>query len=118
MKTVPPNATSTSNSPSSTTWVVVGRLLSVVVVAAAALGMVVAALWVQNRRYELDLLEEQGSHRINREFEFLSREIRSVQSDLLYLAQQDVLRRFLAGNDSLRHTLEQDYVRLVVRKSM
>ncbi|MEZ6060741.1 MAG: histidine kinase [Planctomycetaceae bacterium] len=52
------------------------------------------------------------------EREFLSREFQSVRSDLLYLAQQEVLQRFVAGDETARATVEREHLHFALRKGI
>ena len=82
------------------------------------LGGVVVVIYVQERNHEAVLLREQGTQRVNQEFAFLSGEIESVRSDVLYLAEQETLQRFLSGQEDARRELEHDYVRFATRRTV
>lgn len=97
---------------------VLARLLTLVAVAGCVLGGVVVVIYVQERNHEAVLLREQGTQRVNQEFAFLSGEIESVRSDVLYLAEQETLQRFLSGQEDARRELEHDYVRFATRRTV
>lgn len=94
------------------------RLLTLVSVAGIVLGCVVAIIYFQERSHEALLLREQGQQRVEREFEFLSGRIAAVKSDVLYLAEQETLQRFLQGDSPARSELERDYVRFATHRSV
>ena len=88
-------------------------------VAAVLLGGVVLALFLQNRKNEKRLREQQGHHRIQVAVEFVSREVAAVRSDLLYLAEQGSLREFLSGtSDGKREDIEREYSAFISRKGI
>ena len=112
------NANHDSNRLSLFSPAVLARLFTLMAVAGILLGGVVAVLYVQERHHEDMLLRQQGSQRVEQEFEFLSGEIESVRSDLLYLAEQATLQRFLADDQAVRRELELDYVSFATRKAV
>lgn len=94
------------------------RLMALLVAAAGALSCVVAVLYSQERGHELSLLQQQGRQRIDKESEFLNSAVDSVRSDVLYLSEQALLRRFLTRRGEARQELEQEYVRFATRKTV
>jgi signal transduction histidine kinase len=88
---------------------VLGRSLAIFLPAALLTGGVVLALYYLDRANEHALYEQAGAHLVDLHAEIISRELKSVESDLLYLADQAVLRSFLADG-ATRHDLEEEYV--------
>ncbi len=86
--------------------------------AAVALGVVIALIYWLDRHYERDLREQQGRHRVNVGLEVISRETTAVFADLLYLAEQQVLMRYLSGEESARGEVEAEYERFADRKAI
>lgn len=97
---------------------VLGRLATLVSVAGILLAGVVVVIYVQERDHEASLSQQQGRQRVDQEFDFLTREIESVRSDVLYLAEQELLQRFLARQEGARRELEDEYVRFATRRSV
>ena len=112
------NANHEANRLSLFSFEVLARLVTLVGVTGILLAGVVVVIYVQEREHEASLSQQQGRQRVDEEFEFLKREIESVRSDVLYLAEQELLRRFLAGQEGTRHELEREYVRFAVRRSV
>jgi signal transduction histidine kinase len=88
---------------------VLRRALLIFLPAALLTGSVVLALYLQDVASEHALYEQAGAHLVDLHADIIDRELNSVKSDLLYLANQAVLRDYLsrAGND--RHELEDEY---------
>jgi signal transduction histidine kinase len=89
---------------------VLRRLPLIFLPAALLTGGVVLALYVLDLSNEHALYEQAGSNRVGLQADIIHRELKSVTSDLLYLADQAVLRRFLAGSAAGRRELEAEYV--------
>ena len=64
------------------------------------------------------ILEQEAEHVLDLQQELLFSELRGVQSDLLYLATQDVLQQFLSSDSSARESLEQEYVNFALKKAV
>ena len=79
---------------------------------------VVAVIYWQDVRHQRFMLEQEAGHVLELQQELLLFELQSVQSDLLYLADQELLQSFLSGDDSLRESLERNYVSLAVNKAV
>jgi signal transduction histidine kinase len=94
------------------------RFLGVLAFAAAGLAAVVSALYLQDRRHERLLTEQEGEHLVRLQAETIAHEFEDVRADLLYLSDQRALREFLSGDQDARQPLEQDYVRLCLRKTI
>ena len=97
---------------------VFGRLLTLAGAAGILLAAVVVVIYLQECDHETSLSRQQGRQRVDQELEFLLHEIESVRSDVLYLAEQELLQRFLAGQEDARRELEREYVRFVTRRSV
>jgi len=88
---------------------VLRRCFAVFLIAALVFAVIVAALYCQDVLHQQIMLEQESRHVLELQQESLLVEFRAVQSDLLYLATQDVLMRFLAGDPSARGKLEDEY---------
>lgn len=84
--------------------------------AGAAIGVATVLLIIvgglayrQDLVYRRTLLQRDGSYVVALEREFLARELGAVRSDLLFLAQQPLLSRFVSGDQSARAALEREY---------
>lgn len=75
-------------------------------------------LYVQERGHEDSLLQQQELQRVDEQFEFLTGEIESVRSDVLYLSEQTALQRLLDGDQAARRNLELEYARFATRRSV
>jgi signal transduction histidine kinase len=89
---------------------VLRRLLAIFLPAALLTGGVVLALYYQDLTNEHTLYEQAGTHRVNLHADIIHREVKSIESDLLYLANQSVLRSFLASSAASRRELEDEYL--------
>jgi signal transduction histidine kinase len=85
------------------------RALTIFLPAALLTGCVVLALYYKDRASERALYEQAGMHLVDLQTEIISREINSVESDLLYLANQAVLRNYLSGAAASQRELEEEY---------
>lgn len=92
--------------PGSSVW----RRAVVASVAAVLVAATVGGLvYRQDLRSREALLLGEGRHVVALEREFMSRELRAVHTDLLFLAQQPLLQRLLAGDAGARPALEREY---------
>jgi signal transduction histidine kinase len=89
---------------------VVRRALLIFLPAALLTGGVVLALYLQDVASEQALYEQAGAHLVDLHADIIDRELHSVKSDLLYLANQAVLRDYLSGAGKDRRELEDEYV--------
>jgi signal transduction histidine kinase len=89
---------------------VLRRLLAIFLPAPVLLGAVVLVLYFQDLSNEKALYEQAGSHLVDLHEDIITRELLSVESDLLYLANQAVLRDFLSGRATTRKELQDEYV--------
>lgn len=98
-------------------WVLV-RFASVLAAAISVLTGVVALLYWQDRVHEVELVKQQSHDLVNLQYELIRQELRSLESDLLVLSEQESLRRFLVASDEERASLEAEYVRLARVKAI
>lgn len=100
------------------TRAVLQRFFTAFVLAALLFSLIVAAIYRQDVLHQRGMLEQEAQHVLELEQELLLVEFRAVESDLLYLATQDTLARFLSGDTSARHTLENDYSSFTLNKAV
>lgn len=81
-----------------------------------ALALLLAGICFQERMHELVLLRQQTQRILDLKVDILSREFRWVQSDLLYLAGQDLLRGLAMDADRPLAALQEEFVRLAEHK--
>jgi signal transduction histidine kinase len=89
---------------------VLRRLLAVFPAAILLTGCVVLALYFQDRAKEQTLYEQAGSHLVDLHADVITREVKSVESDLLYLANQAALRHYLAGDAPGQEEIREEYL--------
>jgi signal transduction histidine kinase len=89
---------------------VLRRLLAIFLPAAFLTGGVVLALYYQDLTKEHALYEQAAAHRVDLHADVIRREVKSVESDLLYLANQAILRDFLGGSTPRRRELQEEYL--------
>lgn len=80
--------------------------------------IIVSALYTQNRHREWALRREQAESRLYLAFELITREVRRVRADALYLANRRDLREFVSGSTSTREDLAADFLELVRQKEL
>src|SRR5919108_5172638 len=71
---------------------------------------VVLALYALDLQNEHALYEQAGAHRVDLHTDLIRREVKTVESDLLYLANQAALHGFLAGRADSRRELQDEYL--------
>lgn len=86
------------------------------VVVLLVFALLLSGIYYQERAHEVALLRQQTQRVLDLKADILSREFRWVQSDLLYLAGQDVLRQLSEAPDAALEALEEEYVRLAEHK--
>jgi signal transduction histidine kinase len=86
------------------------RFLAIFLPISLVLGGVVAVLYYQDLAGERALHEQAGEHLVALHTSLITRELKGVESDLLYLADQAVLRDFLSGGKPVRQALQEEYV--------
>lgn len=100
---------SSTGSPGVFSPAVLIRLLLIFLPAAALTGGVVMALYRHDIANEQARYELAGTHLVKLQAEIIKRELKTVQSDLFYLANQEVLIDFLTGGPTHKEQLEQEY---------
>ncbi len=92
-------------------------LLAELVIFIILLGLVLAIYRqdVVNQRF---LLSQEAEHVVDLQNELLLSELHGVQSDLLYLADQELLQEFLSDKESTRVKLEKEYINFAQRKDL
>jgi signal transduction histidine kinase len=90
---------------------VLRRSLAIFLPAAVLTGCVVLALYYQDLANERALNVQAGKHLVDLHADIITRELKAVESDLLYLANQAILRDFLSGEEADEPQLEQEYVK-------
>src|SRR6266849_1827934 len=97
---------------------VLRRLLAIFLPAALLTAMVVVALYYQDLAKEHSLYRQSASHLVDLQADIINREVDTVRSDLLYLADQAVLRNYLSGVTASRQDLEAEYVLLCQQRAI
>src|SRR5438132_8958774 len=97
---------------------VLRRLLAIFLPAALLTAAVVVALYYQDLAKEHSLYSQAGAHLVDLQTEIINREVNTVRSDLLYLADQAVLRNYLSGVAPSKHELEEEYVLLCRQRGL
>jgi signal transduction histidine kinase len=95
---------------------VLRRLLAIFLPAALLTGGVVVSLYYQDLAKEHSLYSQSGAHLVDLQTEIINREVDTVRSDLLYLADQAVLRSYVSGGAASKLDLEAEYVLLCRRR--
>lgn len=81
--------------------------------------LVVSAGFVwRQRANDLQIHLQSSEHLVRLHTEIILNEYRTAESELAFLAEQSILRRFAGGDQDLRADLEQEYVRFCRNKSM
>ncbi len=97
---------------------VIRRLILSLTIATLVLSAIAGLLYRQDLSLQRLIIERERDAVLAIEKEFLSREFQSVRSDLLYLAQQNVLQRFLSGEQAMRSTVENEHLQFAIRKGV
>ena len=93
--------------PRAAVWLRAAAASSTAILLVAGMAGLAALIEVRHRG---TLLHAEGEHLVSLEREFLSREIRSVRSDLLFLAEQPSLDSLLRGDEDAREKIEHEYL--------
>ncbi len=99
-------------------WPVLKRQMAAYLLYALLATFVVSGLYYQDRQREWTLREAEAQHRLNIAFELVSREIERVRADTLFMADQSVVRQFVAGEVDKRKSIEREYVNFLRRKTI
>ncbi|MCP4190094.1 MAG: sensor histidine kinase [Planctomycetaceae bacterium] len=78
--------------------------------------IIVASLYLQDRRREWTLRSEQANHRVDVAFELISHELDRVRADVLFLADQSQVCEFVSGDLSRRDAIVAEYINFVEHK--
>jgi signal transduction histidine kinase len=106
------------NAPGPFALAVLRRALLIFLPAALVTGGVVLALYYQDRANERILYEQAGAHLVDLHADIIARELRAVESDLLYLANQKPLADFLSNGRTSKAELEDEYVLFCRQKAV
>lgn len=94
------------------------RFVIAILVAGLTLWVVVLALYRQDVANRQAILAKEAQYVLDLQKELLVAELRSIQSDLLYLSTQDNIHQFLHGEVSARNRLEMGYVNFAKNKAV
>jgi signal transduction histidine kinase len=95
---------------------VLRHLAAIFFPAAVLTGAVVLILYFQDLSNEHALHEQAGTYRIDLASSIIEREVKSVESDLLYLANQAALHSYLTGRVDSRAELQEEYLNFCRRR--
>ncbi len=93
------------------------RQLAVSVAFAVLFALIVSSLFLQERRREWTLRQEQVRHRLDVACDLIAQEIDRIRGDALFLADQEIGRQFAAGDHGKLTLLRKDYVSFLLRKA-
>ena len=95
------------------------RVLAFFLPIAVSIGIVILILYYWDRDHERRLRELDAEQSVRSQTEMIKRDLKSVESDLLYLANQDALKAFMSGQTPEgREGLEEDYLHFSRRKGL
>lgn len=97
---------------------VLRRLLAIFFPLALLTGLIVSALYFQDLASETTLHQQAGAHLVDLQAEIIDREMKSVEADLLYLANQTALVSFLSGEQSRKQELQEEYLLFCQKRKM
>ncbi len=97
---------------------VLRRFLLACLLATLVFSGIITAIYRQNLVHRRVMLEQEAQHVLEQQQEFLLMEFRCVQSDLLYLASQERVKRFVSGEDFVRDDLQREYVSFALNKGV
>jgi signal transduction histidine kinase len=86
------------------------RMLVIFLPAALLTGGIVLVLYYQDLANDRTLNQQAADHLVELQAEIIGHELKSVESDLLYLANQPILIAFLSGKKAGKHELEQGHL--------
>lgn len=98
-------------------FLVLKRQLAACAAFALLFALIVVSLYFQSRRREWALRAQQAKYRLDVAYEVISRELDRVRADVLFLADQTLLRQVADGDAGQRETLETEFVNFVEKKS-
>jgi signal transduction histidine kinase len=85
------------------------RLAVIFLPIALLTGIMILVLYQHDRGLEYQLYEQAGQHIVGLHADIINRELKAVQSDLLYLANQEMLIDFVSGGPTHKEQLEKEY---------
>jgi signal transduction histidine kinase len=94
-------------------WSVVRRTLIACGIGTLLLGILIALLTIQDRHQVVERLRDQGLQRVEMAGQLMAQELRRTRAELLYLSDNEMLARFLGGDQESRAKVETDFVRFV-----
>src|SRR6266851_808713 len=97
---------------------VLRRFLAIFLPASLLPACIVLALYYQDLNNEKTLFKQAGDHLVDLHADIITRELKSVESDLFYLANQAVLRDFLSGGQASKQALQDEYVLFCRQKGL
>src|SRR5438445_13740375 len=106
-----------TNSPGLFSAAVLRRFVMIFIPAALLSGAVVWALYYQDYASDRSLHEQAATHAVDLHAAIIKRELGAVESDLLYLADQAVLREFLSGSHAGKNGLRDEYALFARQKA-
>ena len=92
-------------------------LLAVLVAGLLFLGLILA-MFRQDVVSQRNMLAKEAEHVLDLQKALLLSELSGIQSDLLYLANQDVLQHFLSDSDATRVDLQREYVNFAQKRKL
>ena len=107
-----------ANSPGLFSTGVLRRFLAIFIPGALLPGCVVWALYYQDVANERSFYKQAGQHLVDLHADIIKRELSAVESDLLYLANQAVLRDFLSGGTANKQALNDEYLLFCRHKAL
>src|SRR5262249_52452261 len=116
--TIKPMSASRTDAPGPFALAVLRRALLIFLPAALVTGGVVLALYYQDRANERILDEQARAHLVDLHADIIARELKAVQSDLLYLAKQKPLADFLSNGRTSKAELEDEYILFCGQKAV
>ena len=78
----------------------------------------ILAIYRQDVVNQSAMLRKEAQHVLDLQQELLSFELKGVQSDLLFLATQDILQQFLMDRSANRHSLEKEHLNFALKKGV
>jgi signal transduction histidine kinase len=76
------------------------------------------ALYAQDQDNERRLHEQAGAHLVSLHADIIARELKTAESDLLYLANEATLRRYLSGAAGGKQELQDEYLLFCGRRAV
>jgi signal transduction histidine kinase len=109
---------STASPPGPFSPSVLLRFLAIFLPASLLPGCVVLALYYHDRSNEETLYEQASTYLVDLHADIITRELKSVESDLLYLVNQAILRDYLSRVGAGKQELQDEYVLFCRQKAL